>query len=150
MSHTSWHFYGYGIKVDEIGDVPKERIEALIDLAPVFEDKIRKELDEMQVKDADLEDYCDAMHNADLDSSFLGLASIMKYVMEEVEGLEFVACDNYDNEHFLIFTPQYPWNMTELERKITEESLKDIFTKYVDILTDRVIDIDYQSVYNGG
>ena len=149
MSHTSWHFYGYGIKVDEIGDVPKERIEALIDLAPVFKDKIRKELDEMQVKDADLEDYCDAMHNADLDFSFLGLASIMKCVMEEVEGLEFVACDNYDNEHFLIFTPQYPWRMTDQEKQVTEEALEDLFTKYVSILTDKRIDIDYQTVENG-
>lgn len=150
MSYTTWHFYGYGIKVDAIGEVPIERLKSLIDLAPVFKDKIHKELDEMQVKDADLMDYCDAMHRADLDFAFLDLAAILKYVMEEVEGLEFVACDNYDNEHFLVFTPQYPWRMTEAEKQITEESLNDLFRKYVRVLTDKEIAIDYQSVENGG
>lgn len=149
MSFSIWHFYGYGIKVDEIGEVSNERLESLIDLAPVFKDKVHKKLDEMQVKDADLEDYCDAMYRANLDFAFLGLASILKYVMEEAEGLNFVACDNYDNEHFLIFTPQYPWRMTEREKLVTEESLEDIFSKYVDILTDKEIDIDYQTVENG-
>ncbi len=149
MSFVTWHFYGYGIKVDEIGEVSNERLESLIDLAPVFKDKVHKKLDEMQVKDADLEDYCDAMYRANLDLAFLGLASILKYVIQEAEGLELVACDNYDNEHFLIFTPQYPWRMTEREKLVTEESLEDIFSKYVDILTDKEIDIDYQTVENG-
>ena len=149
MSFVTWHFYGYGIKVDEIGDVPKERIKSLIDLAPVFKTRLKEQLNEMQISDPELMDYCDAMQNADLDFAFLGLASILKYVMEEAEGLNFVACDNYDNEHFLIFTPQYPWRMTEREKLVTEESLEDIFSKYVDILTDKEIDIDYQTVENG-
>lgn len=150
MSFVTWHFYGYGIKVDEIGEISKERLKSLIDLAPVFKKRLQEQLDEMQIPDPELMDYCDAMQCANLDFAFLGLASIMKYVMEEVEGLEFVACDNFDNEHFLIFTPQYPWRMTELEKQVTEESLNDLFTKYVSILTDKEIDIDYQSVENGG
>ena len=149
MSFVTWHFYGYGIKVDEIGEVSKERIKSLIDLAPVFKEQLQEQLEEMQVSDPDLEDYCNAMQNANLDFAFLGLASILKYVMEEVENLNFVACDNYDHEHFLIFTPQYPWRMTEREQQVTEESLNDIFTKYVSVLTDKEIDIDYQSVENG-
>lgn len=103
----------------------------------------------MQVSDPGLMDYCDAMCNAELDFGFLGLASILKYVMEEAENLNFVACDNYDNEHFLIFTPQYPWRMTGLEKQVTEESLNNLFTKYVKVLTNKEIDIDYQTVENG-
>ena len=153
MSFVTWHFYGYGIKVDEIGEIgeiSKERLKSLIDLAPIFKEQLQEQLEKMQVTDPGLEDYCDAMQNAELDFGFLGLASILKYVMEEVEGLKFVACDNFDNEHFLIFTPQYPWRMTEREQQVTEESLNDIFTKYVGVLTDKEIDIDYQSVENGG
>ena len=84
MSFVTWHFYGYGIKVDEIGDVPKERIKSLIDLAPVFKTRLQEQLNEMQISDPELMDYCDAMQNADLDFAFLGLASILKYVMEEI------------------------------------------------------------------
>lgn len=89
------------------------------------------------------------MYRANLDLAFLGLASILKYVIQEAEGLELVACDNYDDELFLIFTPQYPWRMTEQEKLVTEEYLNDLFAKYVDILTDKEIDIDYQTVENG-
>lgn len=149
MSFVTWHFYGYGIKVDEIGEISKERLKSLIDLAPAFKQRLQEQLDEMQVSDPGLMDYCDAMCNAELDFGFLGLASILKYVMEEAENLNFVACDNYDNEHFLIFTPQYPWRMTELEKQVTEESLNNLFTKYVKVLTDKEIDIDYQTVENG-
>lgn len=40
--------------------------------------------------------------------------------------------------------------MTDVDKKMTEEKLQQLYAKYVNILTDEVLDIDYQSVENGG
>ena len=80
----------------------------------------------------------------------LGLATILKEVISEAEGVSFTACDDFNGTDYLIYEPTYPWNMGELEYSLSEGRVKETLQKYVSILTDKAIDIDYQSIENGG
>ena len=80
----------------------------------------------------------------------LGLATILQKVIEEAEGLCLTACDDCDSRTYLIYQPRYPWALTQADWKLTEEHLAAMFGRYVGILTDEVVDFDYQEVENGG
>ena len=60
------------------------------------------------------------------------------------------ACDSFDGKDYLLFGPDYPWNLANQKQIKTEEEVAGIFKKYIPVLTDEPIDIDYQSVENGG
>lgn len=79
----------------------------------------------------------------------LGLASLLSDVIKEAEHVEFTACDSYDGDEFLIYTPSYPWEVSEEEHALTEERLQEILAHYVSILTDKELTIEYRSVENG-
>ena len=51
---------------------------------------------------------------------------------------------------YLVYEPTYPWNRQEEDQKVTQKMLDEIIRKYVSILTDQEILIDYCSVENGG
>ena len=59
---------------------------------------------------------------------------------------------NFDSYYYLMICPSYVWTtLTKEEKEIdTEEKADDLFKKYVGILTDDEITIEYQSVENGG
>ena len=71
-------------------------------------------------------------------------------MIEEAEGIVFSACTDFEGDQFLIYQPSYPWNLPEAETALTEERTDEILTKYVAILSDDPVEIDYQSVENGG
>lgn len=81
---------------------------------------------------------------------YLGLATILKEVIQEAEHVEFTACDDYDGAEYLLFEPLYPWQICEEERFLTEEKIAKLLRKYIQILSDSVLEIEYQSVENGG
>ena len=80
----------------------------------------------------------------------LGLATILKEVILEAEDIDLVACDSHDGTDYLLYVPDYPWNIGKHRQLMTEEAVAGLFRKYVSILTDEAIEIDYQSVENGG
>ena len=86
----------------------------------------------------------------EFDAGYYGLASLLRLVIEEAEGLELVSCDNFDCHDFVLYPPFYPWQATDKDKDMTEEKLRQIFTKYVSILTDETVTIEYQEVGNGG
>ena len=145
MSYNTWHNYGYGICTDEIGDVPVERLQALIHMAPEFEKEITAWLRECGIDKPTICDYFEFDQD-----NFGEYATILQRVIKENEGLELLYCDNFDGWKYLIFPPIYPWYITEREKEMTEEKLSAIFTKYIMVLTDKPISVDYQSVGNGG
>ena len=51
---------------------------------------------------------------------------------------------------YLLFEPLYPWQIGEEERFLTEEKIAKLLRKYIQILSDSVLEIEYQSVENGG
>lgn len=81
---------------------------------------------------------------------YLGLATILKEVIQEAEHVELTACDDYDGAEYLLFEPLYPWQIREEERFLTEEKIAKLLRKYIQILSDSVLEIEHQSVENGG
>ncbi len=145
MSYSTWHNYGYGICVDDIKTQDVSRLRALLELAPEFKTKIEGWLSESEVEEPSWDDYME------FDQDFyLGLATILKEVIEEAEEICLTACDDYNSVSYLLYQPMYPWNMDRMDRGLTEEKVAEIFRRYVNVLTDSPIDIDYQAVENGG
>ena len=145
MSYTSWHNYGYGIRVDDIVCSDVERLEQLLTTAPDFSAKLHGWLSETGINEPVWEDYME------YDQDFcLGLATILKEVIEETEGIQMTACDDYNSVTYLLYQPSYPWELTDHERNLTEQQVAEIIGRHVRILTSKPIEIDYQAVENGG
>lgn len=145
MSYISWHTYGYGICVSDIKEQSLERLQKLISMAPKFQKKIQEWLEDCEITDPTYEDYLE------FDQDYmLGLATILKEVILETEDVDLVACNSYDDTEYLLYAPEYPWNQGSHRRLMTEEAVEALFQKYVSILTDEAIEVDYQSVENGG
>ena len=89
MSYSTWHNYGYGIRVDDIKEQSVERLQALLKLAPELDQKIRAWLSELDIAEPDWDDYMDFDQ-----VYYLGLATILQQVIEEAEGLRLTACDD--------------------------------------------------------
>ena len=146
MSYHTWHDYGYGICTDGIeSSTTVERIETLLSHAPEFRDVIYSWFKVAEIEEPTVEDF------ADYDEDYRhGMAFLLKEVIKEAEGVEFTSCENFNCERFLIYTPRYPWEITVKDLSLTKEKIEEILKKYVSILTDEKIDIEYQEVENGG
>lgn len=145
MSYATWHTYGYGICTDDIATKDVKRLEVLLELAPDYRDYLQEILQDLGVENPTWDDYM----NADQDYN-LGLSTILREVISEAEGVELEACDDIEGHRFLLYCPRYPWHFSVKDNKLTEDGCKELFKKYVRILTDQDVDIDYQSVENGG
>ena len=145
MSYETWVNYGFGICVDEIKEESVKRLRDLLALAPELNSEISKWLETEKIESPSWEDYM----SFDTDY-YLGLATILRRAINEAEGIEMVACNDSDDKGYLLYAPQYPWNAKEKEQDFTEEYIKQIFGKYVGILTDDPVEVDYQEAENGG
>lgn len=142
MPFETWHNYGYGICTDEIdGNTTVERVENLLACAPIFRNKLHSYFENEGSVLETVEDYTEY--------GAYGLAYILQEVIEEAEGIHFASCDNYDAECYLIYAPRYPWQITEKDASLTKEKIREILNKYVSILTDTEISVDYQVIENG-
>ena len=145
MSYQTWHTYGYGICVSDIKERSVERLNKLIALAPSYRQEISDWLEECEIEAPTFDDYLE------FDQDYhLGLATILKDVILEAEGIELVACDSYDGDDYLLYGPSYPWSNVGQKRLKTEEDAEKLFQKYISVLTDEPIEIGYHSVENGG
>lgn len=145
MSYTTWHTYGYGICTDEITTKDVKRLEDLLELAPDYCEHLQDILQYCGIENPTWEDYIEA-------DGFCtcGLPSILGEVIAEAEGVELELCDDFEGRSFLLYCPRYPWNLSVKDSKLTEDGCRELFEKYIRILTDEKVDIDYQSVENGG
>ena len=144
MGYKSWHNYGYGICVSEIGEVPVERLITLLECAPVFHAEVQNWMQQHDISQPTYEDYME------YDQIFmLGLASLLSDVIKEAEHIQFTACSDYEGNDYLIYMPSYPWELAESERRLTEDKIVEVLSRYISLLTDKVLDIKYQSVENG-
>jgi len=145
MSYSTWHNYGYGICTSDLRVDSVERIEELLSHAPEYRKEIHDWFEDCDNTKPTLDDYLD--FDQDYNN---GIAAILQAVIKEATGIEFAACDNFDCMRYLIYMPSYPWNMTERDRTVTQEELDEVLKKYVSIISDSKLDIDFQEVENGG
>ena len=154
MSYSTWHDYGFGICVDDI-KTTEDKVFELVHLAPNFEKEFYQWIENFR-EDGDPESIAELMTMDQIDKyedrscCMRGLGLIIKGDIEECEDIHLLACDNFNGCQYLIFSMQYPWYMSEKEKSMTEKDVYDLFNKYVSILTDEFVSIDYQEVENGG
>lgn len=145
MSYVSWHIYGYGIIVSDLKKVTYERVEQLIHKAPKYEEGYKTWLSENGITNPSLDELIE------FDEDFgLGLATTLQEVILEAEGIELTACIDYEDKTYLLYEPTYPWNLKETEIRFTEEFIRSLLIKYVSIITDEQITVDYEGAENGG
>lgn len=148
MSYHTWTTYGFGFCVDDIDTTP-EKLLKLAAMKPDVIKDIREYLSNIfngeEYKDEELtmEDF------DDLEGDYCerGVAYVLCHVIDEIR---VIFADDYNGTPYILYCPRYPWNIKEHEKNLSENDVIKIFAKYVNILTDKPIEIDYQSVENGG
>lgn len=145
MSFTTWHNYGYGLCVSELNIDSVEKLYQLLERAPSYKKDFTDWVAECELEDPSFKDLMD------FDEDYQnGVATFLKEVISEAEGIELTACDDFDGSTYLLYQPSYPWYLSEKERGLTEEAVASLIREYVSILTDEDLTIDYCSVENGG
>ena len=175
MSYHTWTNYGYGFCTDNLTNYSFESIRKLCELnketLSEYEDDLHLYLSDNTAMEFDddtdinaLVQYANEFDNIDV-NSFLderhddtcegyGIGYYLKDIIKRNEDIELYACDDFGGNHYLLFTPSYPWSkLSEKERNITKEEFNDILRRYVNIVTDNHSDniaFDYETVENGG
>lgn len=145
MSYETWHNYGYGIITTKLKIDSVERIEALLSLAPEYQKEIHTWFEDCEITEPTVDDYLD------FDQDYnLGIATILRIVIQEVEKVEFLACDDCNCRRFLMYPPMYPWQIKDVDRDMTKERVQEILRKYVSIVSDTELEIGFQEAENGG
>ena len=139
MTET-YHIYGFGVDLSQLGNVSLDRLEQLIGMAPVLESKILKWFKEENINKPKLEDYYE------VDEENLGLPTLLKEVIFELEGVDLTACEDLNNRTYLLYESRYPWNMRPVDCFMTPERLLSLYRKYIKIISDSDYDIECHSV----
>ena len=149
MSYHSWTTDGYGICVDDI-ETTAEKLLKLAAIKPEVLEDVRKYLDWRFEEDGGYNDEdltIDDFDDLEGDYCERGVAYVLHQVIDEID---VVFADDYDGVPYLLYCPKYPWFIKETEKNLTMEDVKNIFNKYISVLTDKRIIFDYYSVENGG
>ena len=70
------------------------------------------------------------------DEENLGLPTLLKEVIFELEGIDLTACEDLNNRQYLLYESKYPWNMTTIDCFMTPERLSNLYRKYLKIISD--------------
>ena len=155
MSYNTWHDYGYRICTDDLKEeISLVKLMKLIQLAPNLYEKVKEYIDTYY--DGQITKTYDILESYVEDcgeNNYGGLAEIMYEVIKEVEGIELYVCTDFDDAAYLIYPLIYPWqlkNMSDKENNLTEEDLCKLYAKYLHVVTDENLVVEYKSVKNGG
>lgn len=80
------------------------------------------------------------------DAGLCGLSHILALVIAECEDIHLVSTLDGDCNEYLLLAKKFPWQMTEREKSLTQSELDAIFDKYVSVLTDEPIEIQYMEL----
>lgn len=139
MTNT-YHIYGFGVELSQLGVISLDRLQQLIGMAPVLELKILKWFKDEKINKPTLKNYYE------FDEENLGLPTILKEVIFELEGVDLTACEDLNNGVYLLYESKYPWNMTPVDCFMTPERLSSLYRKYLKIISDSDFEIEYHSV----
>ena len=139
MTET-YHIYGFGVELSQLGEISLDRLEQLIGMAPVLESKIKKWFNDEKIKKPTLENYYE------FDEENLGLPALLKEVIFELEGVDLTACEDLNNRTYLLYESRYPWNMTPVDCFMTPERLSSLYRKYIRIISDSDYEIEAHGV----
>ena len=100
MSFYTWHTYGYGICVSDIDCESIEKLKKLLHQAPGVEKAVKDWLKNCNMENPDWDDYME--YDEDYN---LGLATFLKEVILECEGIELTACSDLNDNLYLLYEP---------------------------------------------
>lgn len=148
MSYHTWSTDGFGFCVDDIDTTPERVLKlaalnenTLSDLRAYLDDVYEDGYKDEELTMDDFDDFEGAYGE-------IGLVTILREVIDEE--IPIVWADDFDGYDYILYCPSYPWTLKEKEKDLTKEDVKEILTKYIKILTNAIIDIDFHSVENGG
>lgn len=147
VSYHYWTTNGFGFCVDDIHTTPKR----LMELAAMNEKVLRRVEEYLNeehpgwtIESLNMEDFNDL----EGDCGETCLAHVLyKVIFAE---LDVTVASDFDNKYYILYEPSYPWNMPKNEENLTSDDVFKVFWKYISVVTDEYIFIDYQSVENGG
>ena len=126
------HTVGYGVYTDEIKLDSVDCLRKLLSFAPKLNKDLQAEMKTQGIKLPEiLDDYnifCDS-------NDFAGLATILRAVIFETEGVTFYA-DRSGSKEFILYDAMQPWAMTRRDKKMNAQTVIKILEKYLSVLTD--------------
>lgn len=144
MSYRCWTVNGFGVCIDDIKTTPARVLELArlknMDEVTEYLDDGRPGWTESDLSMDDFNDLCG-------DYGEYGVAYVLLNAIDEID---ISYANDYCGVQYVLFEPTYPWYMSQKTAKITEEDVINVMRKYISILTDDEVAIDYYSVENGG
>ncbi len=148
MSFHTYHVYGYGIAISDLGKIDDEKVMQIIDMAPQFKERAQEHFKSENIENPSVNDYLEyALEDS---STNCGLSQIISCAIYENEKIEFTACTDFSDEEYVLYEQAYPWHMSKLDFTMTEDKVKEILQKYIKVLTDKEIEICSRDPENGG
>ena len=136
--------YGYGIITTKIKITDVEKIKAVLQRLPDYEQSINEYFKDESITQPTVEDFLTAIEE------LCSLAEILETLIYNETGLLLYSCNDDNGYNYLLYPETYPWALNEIDLTLTESKLKSIFEKYVALLTDSPIQITYQRCENFG
>lgn len=146
MSYCEWIEYGYGIKTNNINTTPDKVLDLLSRTTNTRED-FEEWVEEDNINTNNIKEILKYQGGP---GGIHGIGAILSDVIYENEEIEFYNCFDYDGNEYLLYIPSYPWFLSEKEKNMRKEELEKILVKYISILTDEEIILDYYECHNGG
>lgn len=142
MSCSTWISYGYGFCLGNlIITDDAEKIDKFLDYAPEYKKRVVETFKESGITEPRFEDYEELFEN-----SCFGIASLIKGVLNEHCGLEiFCSCEDYENDEYVMYCRDFPWNMSKEEKELTPEKLDEILS-IVSVLFENPEDLSFGEV----
>ena len=142
----SFHIYGHGICTDDI-KTSIDKIKTLIAMAPNTQDMLKDAYADAEADEiTDVNEWAEYMGQGWSDHEEAGLATILAVVINELEGIHLLATTDSQAIAYLVMQEKLPWQYSYREKQLTEEALNDMFKKYVNVLTDTPITIEYKHI----
>lgn len=145
-------YYGHGIATDEIENTDIDRVKKLLAMAPGIYEELSPIFDEIEEDcDGDANEFASQLADEWCSKEFgdmgsAGYASLLAGVINECEGIRMVSMTDNTAYAYLIMPERAPWQFNHKEKSLTEEGLFTIIRKYVNVLTDDVLTIEYRSI----
>ena len=145
MSYHCWTTDGFGFCVDDIHTTPARMVK-LAEMNERAMNEVQDYLDEFYPERSIFVLSMADFDDLEGDYGETGLA----FVLHKVIDLPVTVTSDFDGRWYILYEPCYPWSIPEAEKGRTEDEVREIFQKYIAVLTDEDIYIGYQSVENGG
>lgn len=163
MSFRTWHLYGLGICTDTLSfdsmkNIGKAKALCGENLAKFIESSINEFVDDEGIREDDpkreekiLSGIAEETFEHPDQCTYSTIAEIaLTGMIYEQEGLCITVCDDFDGSRYAIYESSYPWELREEEKNLTEKSVREIFEKYISVITKETKKVEYCECENGG